>query len=47
MDSMRDLKGKGKTILISSHDPIIFESELVDTVLEMRDGKLVSGGDAR
>ncbi len=47
MDSMRDLKGKGKTILISSHDPIVFESELVDTVLEMRDGKLVSGGDAR
>jgi putative ABC transport system ATP-binding protein len=47
MDSMRDLKGKGKTILISSHDPIVFESELVDRVLEMRDGKLVSGGDAR
>lgn len=47
MDSMRDLKGKGKTILISSHDPIVFESDLVDTVLEMRDGKLVSGGDSR
>lgn len=47
MDSMRDLKGKGKTILISSHDPLVFESELVDTLLEMRDGKLVSSGDAR
>jgi len=47
MDIMRDLKGKGKTILISSHDPIVFESDLVDTVLEMRDGRLVSGGDAR
>jgi len=46
MDIMQDLKGKGKTILISSHDPLVFESELVDTVLEMRDGKLLSGGDA-
>lgn len=47
MDSMRDLKGKGKTILISSHDPLVFESDLVDTVLEMRDGRLVSGGAGR
>ncbi len=47
MDIMKDLKGKGKTILISSHDPLVFESGLVDTVLEMRDGRLVSGGDAR
>jgi putative ABC transport system ATP-binding protein len=47
MDSMRELKGKGKTILVSSHDPLVFESDLVDTVLEMRDGRLVSGGDSR
>ncbi|MGA7827101.1 MAG: ABC transporter ATP-binding protein [Geobacteraceae bacterium] len=47
MDCMRELKKKGKTILISSHDPLVFESDLVDTVVEMRDGKLVSGGDAR
>jgi putative ABC transport system ATP-binding protein len=47
MDIMKDLKDKGKTILISSHDPLVFESDLVDTVLEMRDGRLVSGGDAR
>lgn len=47
MDCMQDLKRKGKTILISSHDPLVFESELVDTTIEMRDGKLVSGGDTR
>jgi len=44
MEIMRDLKEKGKTILISSHDPIVFESELVDTLVEMRDGRLVGGG---
>jgi putative ABC transport system ATP-binding protein len=47
MEIMQDLKGQGKTILISSHDPIVFESNLVDTVLEMRDGRLVSDGVAR
>lgn len=47
MEIMQDLKGQGKTILISSHDPIVFESNLVDTVLEMRDGRLVSDGAGR
>lgn len=32
------LKESGKTVLLSSHDPLIFESELVDTVVAMRDG---------
>ncbi len=47
MEIMQDLKDQGKTILISSHDPIVFESNLVDRVLEMRDGRLVSDGAAR
>ncbi|MHC1697072.1 MAG: ABC transporter ATP-binding protein [Geobacteraceae bacterium] len=47
MEIMQDLKRQGKTILISSHDPIVFDSHLVDTVLEMRDGRLVGDGAAR
>jgi putative ABC transport system ATP-binding protein len=47
MEIMKDLKEKGKTILISSHDPIVFESELVDMLIEMRDGRLVNSGDTR
>jgi len=47
MQIMQELKGQGKTILISSHDPIVFESHLVDTVLEMRDGRLVIDGAGR
>lgn len=35
-----DLVGLGKTVLISSHDPIVFESPRVSTVVEMRDGLL-------
>lgn len=36
------LKKEGKTILIASHDPIAFESDLADTVVEFRDGRIVS-----
>jgi putative ABC transport system ATP-binding protein len=44
MDIMNTLKAKGKTLIMASHDPIVHESAIVDRVVEMRDGKLVSGG---
>ena len=30
-----------KTIIIASHDPIVFEQATIDRIIEMRDGKLV------
>ncbi len=42
MEIVRELKDKGKTIIIASHDPIVYESEVVDRVLEMRDGRIIS-----
>jgi putative ABC transport system ATP-binding protein len=47
MDIMKSLKEKGKTIIIASHDPIVFDSELVDAAVEMRDGKLARAGAAQ
>jgi putative ABC transport system ATP-binding protein len=41
MEIMRGLNREGKTILIASHDPVIHESEAVDRVVEMRDGRIV------
>ncbi|MDW7771971.1 MAG: ABC transporter ATP-binding protein [Desulfobulbaceae bacterium] len=35
------LKNAGKTVLLASHDPLIFESEIVDQVIELRDGRIV------
>lgn len=46
MGIMRTLKEEGKTIILSSHDPIVYDSELGDRTVEMRDGRIVSGGDA-
>jgi putative ABC transport system ATP-binding protein len=35
------MKKEGKTILIASHDPLVYESDVVDRVVEMRDGKII------
>ena len=34
------LRAEGRTIVMTSHDPRIWEAEAVDTVIEMRDGQL-------
>ena len=34
-------KEEGKTILIACHDPLVFESPVVDRVISMRDGRIV------
>jgi putative ABC transport system ATP-binding protein len=42
IDIMKRLKNDKKTILMASHDPIVYESEIVDRVIEIRDGKIVA-----
>jgi putative ABC transport system ATP-binding protein len=44
MDIMCDFKAQGKTILIASHDPLVHESEVVDRVVQMRDGRIIDSG---
>ena len=41
------LKGEGKSVLIASHDPIVFDSPLVDRLVEMRDGAVVGSRSCR
>ncbi len=41
METMRRLKNEGRTILIASHDPVVYASDLADRVIEMRDGSIV------
>jgi len=40
LDVFARFKAEGKTILIASHDPLIFESPVADRVIPMRDGKI-------
>jgi len=38
MSVMKGLWDKGKTVIIASHDPIVFENEFITLTVEMRDG---------
>lgn len=38
---MRSLKEEGKTIVIATHDPLVYHHEMVDVIFDMRDGMLV------
>jgi putative ABC transport system ATP-binding protein len=42
MEIVDQLKGEGKSVLIASHDPIVFDSPLIDSLFEMRDGAVVN-----
>ncbi|HJV36180.1 ABC transporter ATP-binding protein [Geomonas sp.] len=44
LEMVAGLKSAGKTILITSHDPIVYQSPLADSVIEMRDGVIVGDG---
>lgn len=39
-----DLRGQGKTLVIATHDPLVYDSPLVDRVVTMRDGRIRDSG---
>jgi putative ABC transport system ATP-binding protein len=45
MEIMDGLNREGRTIIIASHDPIVYSSSLVNRIVEMRDGKIERVGD--
>ncbi len=42
MEIIAQLKTAGKTIVIASHDPLVFEHPVIDRCLFMRDGRLTA-----
>ncbi|MEE9910461.1 MAG: ABC transporter ATP-binding protein [Deltaproteobacteria bacterium] len=40
MDMMDKLKSEQKTIIIASHDPLVYRSSVINTVIAMRDGRI-------
>lgn len=39
-----DLRSKwNKTIIITTHDPLVFEADIVEKVIELRDGEVIHG----
>jgi putative ABC transport system ATP-binding protein len=41
LEIVRDLADRGKTVIIASHDPLVYESGCVAAVLTMRDGRVL------
>jgi putative ABC transport system ATP-binding protein len=40
LEIVQQFKTEGKTILITSHDPLVYEAGVVDRVVKLRDGRL-------
>ncbi len=40
MDIVYRLKEQQKTVIIASHDPLVYEAPMIDRVISMRDGKI-------
>jgi putative ABC transport system ATP-binding protein len=43
LDFIDELQEQGKTVLVSSHDAVLLESDRFSRVLELRDGRLIRG----
>lgn len=44
LDIVARIRAAGKTVLIASHDPLVFNSGRIDRVINLRDGMLVGEG---
>jgi putative ABC transport system ATP-binding protein len=44
MKILGSLKDQGKTILVASHDPLVYQADMIDKVVNMRDGLLIEDG---
>ena len=40
MEIVGKLKDEQKTVLIASHDPLVYESNVVDRIISVRDGRI-------
>jgi len=41
LEILVSIHGEGRTVVIATHDPRVFEHPIVDRILEMRDGRIV------
>jgi putative ABC transport system ATP-binding protein len=40
MATVRNLNGEGRTVILASHDPVVYESEAVHRIIRIRDGRV-------
>lgn len=42
LDLLGELCGRGRTLIIASHDPLVFDLGLVERVIDLRDGRVLT-----
>jgi putative ABC transport system ATP-binding protein len=42
-----ELKRENKTVIITSHDPLVYESDLTENMIELRDGNIINQWSAK
>ncbi len=42
LDIVKSLRAQGKTVIMTSHDPRIWQADIVDRVISLRDGRLTA-----
>lgn len=42
LDILADLRAQGRTLILSSHDPLVFEAGLVERIVDVRDGEVAA-----
>lgn len=42
LDIVSRLRAEGRTLLLSSHDPLVRDADVVDRIVELRDGRVIS-----
>ncbi len=41
LEIMRGLRNEGRTLLVASHDPLVYESDVIRQTVRLRDGRLI------
>jgi putative ABC transport system ATP-binding protein len=44
MEIMRGLRDEGRTLIFASHDPLVYESDLIERIVRLRDGRVLDAG---
>ncbi|MEW6720861.1 MAG: ABC transporter ATP-binding protein [Thermodesulfobacteriota bacterium] len=45
IEVMRGIREEGRTLIVASHDPLVYESDLIDRVVRVRDGRVAEAPD--